>query len=145
MSGKVFHNISEGIMAQDVKMSVYDACDSLSVLIPDVKSGNLCSAEYVLSQLGVKISDSWAGIQDKNKYPWGMATISKTEVAFAELSEPETDKVPDVTGMGARDAVYMLESRGVKVRIEGRGKVVRQSLAPGRKVQKGDVCALRLD
>ena len=145
MSGKVFHNISEGIMAQDVKMSVNDACDSLSVLIPDVKSGNLCSAEYVLSQLGVKISDSWAGIQDKNKYPWGMATISKTEVAFAELSEPETDKVPDVKGMGARDAVYMLESRGVKVRIEGRGKVVRQSLAAGRKVQKGDVCALRLD
>ena len=36
--------------------------------------------------------------------------------------------VPDVCGMGARDAVYLMESRGIKARINGRGVVVSQSL-----------------
>ena len=53
--------------------------------------------------------------------------------------------VPDVTGMGARDAVYVLESRGVKVRIHGRGKVKTQSLPPGHKIRKGEACTLNLE
>ena len=145
MSGKVFHNISEGIMAQDVKLSVSDARDSLSILVPEVKNGNLFSAEYVLSQLGVKVSDSWANLKNTSKNIWGIASTTTNEVTLAEKSEPDKNLVPDVKGMGARDAVFMLESRGLKVRIEGRGKVVAQSLGPGRKVGKGDVCSIRLN
>ena len=47
--------------------------------------------------------------------------------------------------MGARDAVYMLEARGVRVKLNGRGKVVEQSLPAGHKIAKGDVCILRLN
>lgn len=39
--------------------------------------------------------------------------------------------VPDVRQMGLRDALYLLENRGLEVRIKGHGKVVRQSIAPG--------------
>lgn len=42
-------------------------------------------------------------------------------------------KVPDVRGMGARDAMYLLENAGCRVDIVGRGKVVRQSVAPNTK------------
>ena len=52
--------------------------------------------------------------------------------------------MPDVTGMGARDAVYILESRGLKVRLKGRGKVVEQSIPAGRTTRKGMVCQLVL-
>lgn len=52
--------------------------------------------------------------------------------------------IPDVLGMGARDAVYILENRGVKVRLNGRGKVVQQSLPPGHRIQKKQVCLLTL-
>ena len=48
MSGLVFHNIAEGIMAQDIKLDVRDARDSTSVLVPDVKNGNILAADYVL-------------------------------------------------------------------------------------------------
>ena len=48
-------------------------------------------------------------------------------------------------GMGARDAVFMLESRGVSVRISGRGKVVTQSLPAGHEIKKGEICNLKLD
>ena len=39
-------------------------------------------------------------------------------------------KVPDVRGMGARDAIFLLENAGCRVDIVGRGKVLRQSIAP---------------
>ena len=51
MCGKVFHQISEGIMAQSLKVDVKDARDSASVFVPDVKAGNILAANYVLSHL----------------------------------------------------------------------------------------------
>ena len=53
--------------------------------------------------------------------------------------------IPNVIGMGARDAVYLIESRGVKVILKGRGKVVKQSLEPGHKIGKGEKCELILE
>jgi cell division protein FtsI (penicillin-binding protein 3) len=49
---------------------------------------------------------------------------------YAEL-KIKKNLVPDVVGMGARDAVYLLETAGLKVKLTGIGKVVRQSLPPG--------------
>lgn len=40
-------------------------------------------------------------------------------------------KIPNVVGMGLRDALYQLENLGVKVKLNGVGKVTRQSLIPG--------------
>ena len=50
-SGPVFRQISEGIMAQSLKLLASDARDSLSVFMPDVKNGNLLAADYVLTIL----------------------------------------------------------------------------------------------
>ena len=61
MSGVVFHHISEGIMAKDLKLRVSDARDSLSILLPDVKNGNMAAADYVLKCLGVATLDGWQG------------------------------------------------------------------------------------
>jgi cell division protein FtsI (penicillin-binding protein 3) len=47
--------------------------------------------------------------------------------------------VPDVRGMGVRDAVYILENLGMKVRIEGVGRVYKQSIAPNSRNKKGEI------
>ena len=39
--------------------------------------------------------------------------------------------IPDVRGMGARDAIFLLENAGCRVDLSGRGRVQRQSIAPG--------------
>jgi cell division protein FtsI (penicillin-binding protein 3) len=52
--------------------------------------------------------------------------------------------MPDVTGMGVKDAVFLLEQMGLKVVLNGKGNVVRQSLAPGRMYLKGSVVMLDL-
>ena len=119
MSGVVFHHISEGVMAQNLKLRVEDSKDEDSNPVPDVKSGDSKAAVYVMNRLGVK-----AQVPEKPKYAKG--------------------QMPDVKGMGARDAVYALENRGLKVRLTGRGKVKEQSLAAGKAITPGMTCELKL-
>ena len=52
--------------------------------------------------------------------------------------------MPNILGMGARDAVYRLEKSGVKVNIVGRGKVTEQSIPAGTTIKKGMICTLKL-
>lgn len=53
-------------------------------------------------------------------------------------------QVPNVIGMGARDAVYAIEQTGMKVQIHGTGRVFRQSVTPGTKAEKGGWVYLEL-
>ena len=59
---------------------------------------------------------------------------------------PQTVKgmVPDVRGLGLRDAVRLLEAQGLKVRVSGQGVVKNQSIAPGNKALKGQTIGLQL-
>ncbi len=54
------------------------------------------------------------------------------------------DKMPEVIGMGARDAVYVLESAGLNVKILGKGKVRKQSIIPGTVYKRGSNCIIEL-
>ncbi len=145
MSGVVFHNIAEGIMAQDIRLDVRDARDSTSVLIPDVKEGNILSADFVLSSLGIKTKTNFATNSKTLGQVWGLAQRQANAVSLYKRNNLPDRYVPDVHGMGARDAVFLMEKRGVRCRIAGRGKVVKQSLEPGRLIRKGDVCTLTLE
>ena len=145
MSGVVFHHISEGIMAQSLKLDVTDARDSASILIPDVKDGNLIAADYVLSRLGINAHHNWMHTDQEGNYVWGRAgKQGRRQVVLNQQKQYGAHQMPDVTGMGARDAVYLIEKRGVKTHIVGRGRVVNQSIAPGHAIKKGDACMLTL-
>lgn len=52
--------------------------------------------------------------------------------------------MPELVGMGARDAVYLLESAGVKVKIVGKGRVKKQSILPGTALKRGQLCVIEL-
>jgi len=121
MSGVVFHHIAEGVMARHLKMSVDDAHDEQSIVIPDVKSGDADAANAVLQRLGIN------------------QRVSQSEQTYVDRL------APDVRGMGAKDAVYQLESRGLKVRLQGRGTVKSQSYPAGKEIVKGSICTLTLE
>ncbi|MCI6160359.1 MAG: penicillin-binding protein [Prevotellaceae bacterium] len=144
MSGVVFHDIAEGIMAQSLKLDVSDARDSMSVMLPDVKNGNMLAADYVLTHLGIKTNNGWGGSYASGNPIWGRARHASNVLQIAKVSQGGHTTMPDVSGMGARDAVYLLESRGMKVRLEGRGKVTLQSIPAGRTIKRGEVCSLKL-
>lgn len=146
MCGKVFHQISEGIMAQSLKVDVKDARDSASVFVPDVKAGNILAANYVLSHLGIKTNANWSGSYADGNPIWGKAErVGNHSIKLIREKQYGKTIVPDINGMGARDAIYNMESRGIKTQIIGRGKVVKQSLVPGTVIKKGAVCSIVLE
>ena len=144
MSGVVFHHIAEGIMAQSLKLNVTDAHDASSVTIPTAKTGNLLATDYVLNSLGFQITNGWNGAYPFGNPIWGTTTIKGKSLTFQKEQTPKGNIVPDVHGMGARDAVYLMEKHGIKVILTGRGRVIKQSVAPGEKVKKGMKCELRM-
>ena len=52
--------------------------------------------------------------------------------------------VPDVRGMGLRDALYLLENAGLQVQTKGSGTVRRQSLAPGMAINRTSSITIEL-
>ena len=146
MSGKVFHEISEGIMAQSLKLDVKDARDSASIFVPQVKDGNILAADYVLTHLGINAKITWSGNSFAGKPIWGKAeTIGNKYIKLEKQKQYGKGTVPDVIGLGARDAVYQMESRGIRTQIYGRGKVVKQTLIPGTLIKKGATCSITLE
>lgn len=142
-SAIAFREIAEGIMAQNLKMDVRDAKDEHSIMVPDVKAGNINSAGNVLHSLGVRTQGQpW---NDSQKPVWGTGSRNRHSVTLNRVAMTPANEVPDVKGMGARDAVYLMESRGIKVTLKGRGKVCRQSLQPGQRAVKGQRCHLILE
>ena len=144
MSGVVFHHIAEGVMARHLKMSVADAHDENSVVIPDVKNGNIAAASLVLSDLGIRTNSHWSGSYAQGNPIWGRAERRRGDVKLSKTRLSDTT-VPDVVGMGAKDAVFLLETYGLRVSLQGRGKVVRQSMPAGSAISKNSVCVLTLE
>ncbi|MBQ1854743.1 MAG: penicillin-binding protein [Prevotella sp.] len=146
MSGVVFHHISEGIMSQSLKLDVSDAREEGAQFVPGVKAGNLVAADYVLSKLGFEVKNGWEGGNVFGPPVWGtVQAAGGSKLSLTKSATPQKHRVPNVMGMGARDAVYLMEQHGIKVRLRGRGKVAEQSLHAGDTIGKNAVCMLRLN
>lgn len=138
MAGSVFSKIAERVYAKDLALDIKQAVDSTSVFIPDVKNGDLAEAEAVLKDLNIKTV-----CKNERNSGWGYARNDTVNVAL-ESKEGNSKLVPNVHGMGAKDAVYCLEKAGLKVRLEGVGHVYKQSITPGSRIVKGVTITLNL-
>ena len=135
-AGVVFSKIAQRIYSKHVTTDLNLAKDTTAVPVPDVKTGNVPAAKRVLDELGLP-TDGGDG------YEWGTAASDGTGVSFSPIKTSD-DIVPNVVGMGARDAVYAMGLRGLNVRVKGRGKVKNQSVTGGSKVVKGQTVVLEL-
>lgn len=65
--------------------------------------------------------------------PWASAIVNG-KAARITASNINEKLVPDVSGMSLKDALFLLENVGLKVKTVGYGKVIRQSLPAGTPV-----------
>ena len=75
---------------------------------------------------------------------WITTTTHPDSVVVSDLTLVE-NLVPNVKGMGAMDAIYLLENAGMRVKIQGQGIVKQMSIAPGTRVVNGAVITLSLE
>ena len=137
MAGGVFGKIAKQVFAQDLRFDLSAAVDSTSCPIPDVKAGELEDTREVLAALDIPVE------AEDTPDAWGVQQPDTTAVVLHER-EPKPGLMPNVVGMGAKDAVYLLENAGLKVHLSGIGRVRRQSLPPGSRIVRGRTVALTL-
>ena len=142
MAGSVFSEIAERVYAKHLAQDLQEAKDSTSVLTPDVKHGNLANARYILDE--IDITTTGVEKHDESKPLWGDVTHHPNQNIALTPKEIGEKKVPRVIGMGAKDAVYLLESLGLRVHLSGMGKVRNQSIPAGNTLVKGKTIQLRL-
>lgn len=104
---------------------------------PKFVAGNKSDLRKVCETLGFK-SDL-----EKIDVEWVKGRGENTAYQFTSTNL-KAGVVPDVTGMGIRDAVYLIEKAGYKVRFSGKGKVTRQSAEPGVFMNRGSLIQLEL-
>ncbi|RMD72379.1 MAG: PASTA domain-containing protein, partial [Bacteroidetes bacterium] len=96
--------------------------------LPDYEIGARKEMKSVLEQLRMPY-------KELTRSDWVVVRTSNTDtLQLLKRRVPEEKVVPNVVGMTLRDALYILENRGLEVEVAGFGKVVRQSLKPGTKV-----------
>ena len=141
MAGSVFSKIAERVYAKDLRLPLTSAIDTNTVVIPHVKAGEMIQTQRVLEELNINIQGK---IADSRKEVWG-STHAAPQAVVLESRGIMQNFVPSVIGMGAKDAVYLLESKGLKVNLVGVGKVKSQSIANGTIIRKGQTITLTMN
>ena len=100
-------------------------------------SGSRESVRLLANQFG------WQGF-GKPTGNWQQVVLSKENISQKEITVM-SGMVPNVVGMGLKDALYLLESAGYRVNITGKGRVVRQSIDGGTAVAKNKIIELNLN
>jgi cell division protein FtsI (penicillin-binding protein 3) len=145
VAGVAFGEIAKHVMARDARRDISELVDSTAIFIPEVMRGNIADARYVLDKLDVRHAWNADKAYSKGKLVWGKVENTEKQVLLTEVDfAPAEGKVPNVKGLGAKDAVYMLEACGLRVQLSGMGKVYSQSLSPGSTAKKGQNVYLRL-
>ncbi|OAV72071.1 Peptidoglycan synthase FtsI precursor [Bacteroidales bacterium Barb4] len=138
MSGAVVKNIAEKVYAGKTFFDVrHIAADSTAVPLPRVKGGDRKAVANVLKRLSVKTETEDAETK------WASASSEDGKMKLKDLPIRE-DLVPHVIGLGAKEAIYLLEKAGLRVSLSGAGTVVSQSIPPGQHVTKGQTIVINL-
>ncbi|MCD8265312.1 MAG: transpeptidase family protein [Tannerellaceae bacterium] len=139
MSGAVVRSIAEKVYASSMAFNVKSMeVDSTAVLVPPTKHGEAKALEKVLGKLNIKADT------DSLETGWAVARSGENgKIKLKDLTVRE-GLVPSVIGMGAKDAVYLLESVGLQVTLKGSGRVTSQSVAAGSRISRGQTVSLVL-
>ena len=139
VAGPVFREISDRIYAQDLQLHPSDPLPAMvkeEADFPLIRAGMREELDLICSELKVPYrSDSDAD--------WVRTRIDEDVVVWKD-EQLQPGLVPNVGGMTQRDAVYLLENLGLRVRCNGWGRVVQQSLPAGFRVKPGVQISLKL-
>ncbi len=138
VAGPIFRAITDRIYVRDYELHKdQDLLIEQSMQAPYSKSGSGEDLASAFDYLNLKLQ------QNGNESLW-VSTKSTAEGVISSNRIVSSQLVPNVVDMGLKDAVYLLESRGLKVVADGRGTVRGQSQLAGSIIRKGTVIVLNM-
>lgn len=138
VSGRVFSAIANKVYATSLKyhQAVNESKERI-YKAPVSKNGNFYDLKKILGYLNIPYTQN-----ERNEW-----VVTKADVNQIALQQRIVGKnsVPNVVGMSAKDAVYLIENVGMHVEIHGVGTVVKQSVRPGTSSVIGGLVEITLE
>ncbi|TCD00811.1 penicillin-binding protein [Pedobacter psychroterrae] len=137
VAGPVFKEIADRIYASDMQM-YGNLADHLvgNTKNPEAKAGQSKAVKQVYNALGIKAL--YASRSD-----YSNTVDTNNGVAYEDLNAVK-GIMPNVKGMGLKDALYILGNVGLKTRVKGSGIVIGQSILAGNRIGKGLLVQIEL-
>src|SRR5664280_603110 len=146
-NGVYFGNVVAGTVFKEISDKVYatrffrdykpEKKDEIKPSAPDAGNGYRADINEVLKNLDVRYrrtsDDDWVATRESGD------TVSLAGVKIQD------GLIPDVRGMSLRDAVFLLENTGLRVKVNGKGKVLRQSPEHGTRYNEGTTVSLEMN
>lgn len=144
VAGPVFKDVADKVYSTSLEIhkEINAKQSAFAVKAPMVKNGSQKEIKNVLNKLKIKNSSL------DQKADW--VSTSMTDSTSVKLSSQSIENdlkkniVPDLTGMTARDVLFLLEPKGLRVKIIGSGAVATQSIQAGATFIKGTQIILQL-
>jgi cell division protein FtsI (penicillin-binding protein 3) len=139
VAAPIFKELADKVYALDLDIHNPIISTDAFTNLPKVKQGMTFDANQILTELNIPIQNTESN--------WMVSQTSKSEVKLMvrKIEEDlQRGKMPNLKGMNLKDAVYLLETYGLNVSVEGYGSVVSQSIQKGVKFKKGNLIKLEL-
>jgi len=138
VAGPVFREIADCVYSTDLKLEIaQNRKEKKAKQVPTVMNGLVNETKIVCKELDIKV------VQSKGDADWFYTVEGEKSVELKPRKIVER-QMPNVYGMGATDAIFLIERSGLKSKISGVGKVRNQSPEPGTNCQKGQLVYLEL-
>jgi len=139
VAGPIFREITDRIYVREFEM--HDNKEMLGseqqAQAPFSKSGSGEALESAFNYLNLPL------VPAEQSTRWVSTKSTSDGVVLSSRPIPVA-LVPNVVDMGLKDALYLLESKGLKVAVDGRGTVRKQSIQAGSRISKGGLVRLNM-
>lgn len=133
VAGPIFQEIADKIYSNRLEMQQdRPLAAATGPRMPVSMSGHAADLRTAMAGLGVPFQ-----LEGEGEWITTEAADSTVLARPRAIASDGSGLVPNVLGMGLRDALYILENRGLRVRVQGSGMVKRQSIAPGTRAADG--------
>jgi len=138
LAGPVFRAVADRVYAREISwQQTVDKQPRCESSLPALKGGSVKEIRRVADKLSVPLRDAKA-----EKWAVVRADSLGTELSGVPL---QAGVVPQVKGMGLKEAIYLLEKSGLKVNFSGKGRVLAQSLQAGERAPRGTPISITLE
>lgn len=146
VAAPVFKEIADKVYARDIQMHKIRPLEKRKDdgSFPLIQVGNFSDLNELCNKMGISNYMNKTISEDENsKEYWVRADASNKSIMW-RLRKVEDNVVPDTRGMTLKDALFILENKGLLVEFTGRGRVYTQSISPNARVYRGNTIYLHL-
>ena len=144
VAGPVFKEVAEKVYSNslDFQTEINTGKKPLLSNAPEMIKGKKTDLDYVLSDLNIPFKSSTT---EGNWISNSRADSTKITLQGVDIeTQLKRGMVPNLQGLSAKDALFLLENNGLNVKLQGFGAVKKQSLEAGTKFFKGSQIVLTL-